>query len=241
MSWLRRRRSKPEVSPGGSTLHRHEQEAEPVLSVGEPELIDAIDGHMTKYIGEPEGVYHQILSPYVHVDIHRIPPSEERPWTTLVTSGMSELPMAAPPELGADFSRAELVMALPPDWPTDHESFTDERVYWPFRLLQELAALPHRFETWLWFEHTIPNGDPPEPYAPDLPFCCALLGPPILGGDEFRRLRLPDGRVIAFLGVYPLHQAEMHLKLEHGADALAERFVEAGVTELFDPQRDSLA
>jgi hypothetical protein len=240
MSWLRRRKRQAH-SPGGSALLRHEQEAEPVLSVGDPELIEAVGAHIERHVGEPAGVLHQILSPYVHVDIHVVPPSEERPWTTLVTSGMSERAMAAPPELGEEFSRAELVLALPPEWPVDQESFADENVYWPFRLLQDLAALPHRFETWLWHEHTIPNGDPAEPYAPTTSLCCAMLGPPMLNGQEFGRLRLPDGRVVAFLAVYPLHAEEMRLKLEHGSEALIDRFADVGLTELLDPQRPSLA
>jgi len=154
---------------------------------------------------------------------------------------MSELPMKAPPELGAEFERMELVMALPPDWPVDHEDFGDERNYWPFRLLQELAALPHKFETWLWVGHTIPHGDPPEPYAPGTELCCAVISPSILGGPGFTRLQLDDGRVIAFFGVIPLYEDEMRLKLEQGMDKLVERFADAELTELLDPHRPSVA
>lgn len=50
-----------------------------------------------------------MLSPYVHVDIHIVEPTDERPWTTLVTSGMSERPMHAPPELGPEAEVTELL------------------------------------------------------------------------------------------------------------------------------------
>jgi hypothetical protein len=245
MSWLDRlRRRDPsdpgEISPGGSQIYRHNEAAEPVLSVGSEAVIEAVSAHIEQHIGEPSFVYHQMLSAYVHVDIHIVPPSEARPFTTLVTSGMSERPMAAPPELADECSRAELIIALPPEWPTEEPSLRDERNYWPFRLLQVLAALPHQYETWLWMGHTVPNGDPPEPYADDTSLCCAMLFPPLLTPDEFDVLETPSGPV-TFLGVYPLYRSEMELKLEQGADALADRFEQARVTELLDRSRPSVA
>ena len=41
--------------------------------------------------------------------------------------------------------------------------------YWPYRMLKELARLPHEFDTFLWKGHTVPNGDPPQPYGPNTP------------------------------------------------------------------------
>jgi hypothetical protein len=56
---------------------------------------------------------------------------------------------------------AELVMALPAEWPLEQSELEDESNYWPLGLLKMLARLPHEFETFVWFGHTIPNGDPP--------------------------------------------------------------------------------
>ena len=106
--------------------------------------------------------------------------------------------------------------------------------------VQTLATLPHQYETWLWTGHTVPNGDPPEPYAPDTGLCCALIHPPVLAGDEFRQLRFED-HVVNFLGVYPLYQDEMELKLEAGAEELERRFETAEITELLQPGRPSVA
>ncbi|MBE2319523.1 suppressor of fused domain protein [Solirubrobacter sp. CPCC 204708] len=234
---FRRGRSDDQYSAGGSRIYRHEEAAEPVLSGGDPDLIEAIDAHIERHLGEPEGVFHQALSPYVHVDIHVVMPTQERPMITLVTSGMSERPMDAPSD---DVSRAELVMALPPDWPIDHDAFDDERVYWPFRLLQNLAVLPHSFNTWLWFGHTVPNGDPPEPYAEDTQFCCALLFPVMTVDEPFTRLEHGD-HTVTFLGVYPLYADEMQLKLEQGTDALVDGFEALQLTERLQPGRASAA
>jgi hypothetical protein len=238
MAFLRRlrRRREPEFSPGGSRIYRHTNESAPTASQGDGELIAAVSAHIERFVGEPETVFHQIVSSWVHVDLHVVPPSSERPWTTLVTSGMSQRAMRAP---DADCTRAELVMALPPTWPLEHSELADDRVYWPFRLLQSLATFPHQYNTWLWTGHTIPNGDPPEPYADDTELCCSILLPPLLVGSEFDVLEFGERRV-RFLGVYPLYAEEMRLKLESGFEALIDRFDNAGVSELLDPGRPSV-
>jgi hypothetical protein len=53
-------------------------------------------------------------------------------------------------------------------------------------------------------------------------------------------VRLPDGRTVHVHAVLALHRNEMEFKLQKGADALWERFEEAGVTELVDPNRESV-
>lgn len=60
-------------------------------------------------------VFHEIISDKVHIDIHVVAPSKKFPWYTLVTSGMSDVPMRAP-EQYPDLAFAELFLCLPPDW-----------------------------------------------------------------------------------------------------------------------------
>jgi hypothetical protein len=229
-----------EVSPGGSEIFRHEaRERELEPTGGDPELIEAVQSHVETCFGSESSVFHEIVSDLVHVDVHVVPPFGDREWATLVTSGMAERPMTVPEGL-EDHTHAELVLAVPPSWPLEHEAFSDERVYWPIRLLKQLARLPHEYDTFLHHGHTIPNGDPPEPYADGTALCGALICPPILTPEAFDRLELADGRVVHFYGVFPLHRNEMEFKLQKGADALWERFAEAGVTELLDLGRESV-
>ena len=64
--------------------------------------------------------------------------------------------MNVPEELAEyKLERAELAIALPPDWKLDEGSMKDERWYWPFRLLKVLARLPISSDTWLGFGHTM--------------------------------------------------------------------------------------
>jgi hypothetical protein len=230
-----------EVTPGGSEVFRHEpreREFEPAM--GDPDLVEAVGDHLESCFGAEPSVFHELVSDLVHVDVHAVPPSGDRSWTTLVTTGMAEKPMTVPEGL-EDARFAELVLALPEGWPLEQEAFDDESNYWPIRLLKTLARVPHEFDTFLWYGHTVPNGDPPEPYAPNTELCCAFIAPVLRAPEEFRRLELPDGRIVAFYGVVPLYEDEMRYKLEQGSDALVDLFDEAGVTELIDPERPSVA
>jgi Suppressor of fused protein (SUFU) len=218
----------PKRSGPGSPIIRHEEWAEPQISGGDPRLIEAIEAHVTEHFGAPTAVWHQIVSLYVHVDVHVVEPTPERPVYTLVTSGMSERPMRS-----ADGDRyAELMMVLPPTWPSDAR--------WPFTLLQDLAELPHGFDTTLWTGHTVPHGDPPKPYAPETKLCGALLMPPLLAPEGFETL-VHDDREIRFFAVIPLHRDEMQLKLDQGLDPLLDLLDDAEVTEILDADRPSVA
>lgn len=229
-----------EHSGSGAPIHRYEARAAPFEpALGDPSLIETVDAHIEANLGDPESVLHQIASDVVHIDIHFVRPDDERPFHTLVTSGMAERPMAAPPELG-DAEFPELVLSLPAEWPLDQEASYDERNYWPLRLLQSLAAFPHRYDSWLWEGHTLHNGNPPEPYAEGTGLCCALLLPPLLVPDDFRTMVLGD-RHIHFWAVIPIHEDEMRLKLDHGTPALVKLLDAAEVTELLDPRRPSVA
>jgi hypothetical protein len=207
---------------------------------GDSATIEAIGRHIEKHIAPVETVFHEIVSDLVHVDIHFIPPDDDRPFITLVTSGMSERPMSVPPGL-EEFQYAELVALLPPDWPLSQEEFQDEANYWPVRWLKILARLPHEYDTWLSYGHTVPNGDPPEPFAEDTQLCCMMLAPPLLFGEKFHELKVNDEKTIRFWSVIPLYLEEMELKMKKGSEAVFERFDKFNIDEVIDPVRKNVA
>jgi hypothetical protein len=145
------------------------------------------------------------------------------------------------PEGLEELSYAELLLSLPPDWPLRQEDFKDERNYWPVRLLKMLARLPHEYDTWLGEAHTIPNGDPPEPYASNTKLCCAMLAPPLLVPDEFRELKVSPEMRMHFYGVIPLYQEETDLKLKRGSEELYTRLDRQKISELLDVNRRNVA
>jgi hypothetical protein len=182
----------------------------------------------------------------IHVDIHQVAPSDQFPCWRLVTSEMAERAMTFPEGFDGP-TLAELTIALPPEWelPKAGEAvggtFQEERWYWPIRLLKTLAHIPHDYGTFLWYGHTIPNGDPPAPYADDVGFSSAMIVTPVVVLDGFDTLETPSGRTIRLLGVLPLYDAEMQLKLESGVSALFDRLGEFAVTDVVDTARPNVA
>lgn len=119
------------------------------------------------------------------------------------------------------------------------EAFRDENAYWPIRLLKVVARLPHEYDTWIAEWHSIPNSDPPQPYASNTPFVGALVAPMIRCGAEARVITTDAGKQISLLAIVPLHPAEVELKVTRGTDALLDAFDNVAVSELFDPARPS--
>jgi Suppressor of fused protein (SUFU) len=208
--------------------------------------VNAIGEHVVKHIGPVTNVFHEMVSDQVRVDLLVIEPHEGRPFTTIVTCGMSELPMRVPIENPDDLGLipelrfAELLLVLPPEWPLTPEAFRDEANYWPLRWLKTLARLPHQMGGWLGLGHTIPNGDPPRPVAPNVPFAGWLIDEPVLLPREVIKLRVAD-RAINFYSAVPLFAAEMDLKLRKGGGALAKLLDRAMVSERIDIHRTNVA
>lgn len=225
------------TSKDGTAIYRHEhRNREFEMAVGDSENIEAISDHVEQHIGKVGMVFHELISDLVHIDVHWVKPTKKRPWHTLVTSGMSDLPMTVPDPM-AEFERAELLIQLPREWKISDKAFESEQWYWPVRTLKMLARLPHEFETWLGTGHTIPNGDPAEPYADNTKFSCALILPPLNAPDEFHCMETADGTSIWFYSVVPLYEEETNFKLNKGLDALLARFDKADVTDIVDINR----
>jgi hypothetical protein len=206
------------------------------FATGDDHNIEQITNHIERYYGKIAMVFHEIMSDLVHIDVHWVQPTVERPFHTLITSGMSDRPMTVP--AGAeDFRFGELVISLPPDWPITEEAFKNERNYWPVRLLKMLARFPHEYDTWLSFGHTLPNGDPAEPYADNTKLCCAYLLYPLLADRQFWSLEANSEKTIRFYSIIPLYRAEVELKLKQGSDALLDKLGEHEVNELLNPKR----
>ena len=206
----------------------------------EPEVysedeMSTIEQHIKNTFGEFENVFHELVSPDIHVDICVVPPSERRNYYTLVTMGMGAHRMNVPKELAEyKLERAELAIALPPDWKLDKDSMQEQRWYWPIGLLKVLARLPISNDTWLGFGHTM---EKQSPFAEDTKLTAAILTGPQGVEEGGEVCTLPSGEEVNFYQVLPLYREEMEYKMEHDADALLERL--AAVSFVVCPDRPS--
>lgn len=197
------------------------------------EEMEAVEGHIEQYFGKVENVFHELVSPDIHVDICIVPPTEERDYYTLVTMGMGAHRMNVPEELAEyKLERAELAIALPADWKLVQESMQDERWYWPIRLLKVLARLPIASDTWLGFGHTMDNK---ENFAENTKLCAAILTGPQSTEEGGEVCTLPGGEEVNFYQVIPLYEDELDYKLEHDVDALLDKM--AGISFVVNPTR----
>lgn len=233
----------PDRSESGSPVYKHKQRTIPFQpTYGDGDVIDAIGDHIERHLGKVETVLHEIVSDLVHIDVHVVVPSDDRPFYTLVTSGMSEAPMTTP-EGAEEFRFAELLICLPATWKLGlgepnlkKGPLHDERNFWPIRLLKSAARMPHEYDTWLSYGHTLSHTETNDPYAPDTQMNAAILLPPITAPFDFWKLETPV-RTTHFWSLYPLYQEELDLKMKRGSEALLEKFEKHGVTDLLDPRR----
>jgi hypothetical protein len=221
-----------------SRILRHRAPAEDASVAASVSRAD-VEKHIETHLGKPSFVLHEIGSRYVHIDVHVIAPQPGRDFCTLVTSGMSDKPMTVPKQ-AKGLEHAELVLCLPSDWTMkeydvmSHETWNRD---WPVIWLRQLARFPHEYKTWLFWGHSVPNGDPAMPFTPETKLCGWVLLEPQLVSDPFKVMTSDDGRKILFHAAIPVYKEEMDLKLRKGAEKLQELFVEEGITELVDPRR----
>ena len=212
-----------EVDTSTTSAGKHYSEAE----------MEAVENHIQRYFGPFENVWHELESPDIHVDICLIPPGEDRDYYTLVTMGMGAHRMNVPQELAEHrLERAELAIALPPDWKLEQEALSDENWYWPVRLLKILARLPISTDSWLAWGHTVDNQ---EPFADGTQLSASILISPQRVEEEGFVCTLPGGEEVNFYQVIPLYDDELQYKLSHNADALLERM--EGLSFVVSPDR----
>ncbi len=228
-----------EQDPNVGPTYKHSAPKPFEFVSGESEHIEAIAQHIKKWIGEPANVFHELISDKVHIDVHIVAPSERFPWFTLVTSGMSDRPMRAP-ESDPDCAYAELFICLPPDWKMNKEDWTSDRYYWPIKALKYLARFPHQYDTWLWYGHTIPNGDPPKPFNRFTRMSSFVLLKPHCLPSEFHELAVNESKTIRFFAIVPLYKEELEWKLRSGCEVVEDALITAGHSELLNPSRESV-
>jgi len=231
-------------SADGRIKHHHGWEGDKSLSPTSGQNREAIAKHVEKNWGTNQFILLDGDVDYVELGIHIVPATPEKQYHTLITSGMSDRAMDAP-EGAEELRFAEVVISLPADWPLDAESLQTEEHGWPLQWLIELARFPHRYGTWIFQGHTIPNGEAAEPFAENTELCCMLLAAPVLCEEGGEELDLGNGNKIHFLSVIPIYREEMELKMRTGkfkdsSEDLFDKLGDQDVSELLNPNRPNV-
>jgi len=201
-----------------------------------PETVRRIANHIEQNIGEVSLVLDERESSLVHIALQVVAPTQEANFYTVVTAGMSDKPMTAPPS-AAPFKYAELLICLPPWWPMTMEALAKDENYWPLALLKKLARYPHRHNTWLFYGHTVPNGEPPTAFGGNTRMSAAILSVPLLFGQKLWKLIVSPEKEISFFSVIPIYAEERDFAMNNDSEGLLDLLNDNGVTELLDVAR----
>lgn len=170
-----------------------------------------LPNHFARFIDtEPLEVYEQI-SDHMHLHLYAWAPTSRRPMWTISTAGMSAHQMNTPPEL-QKYSRVELVMTLPSDWPavTELDAISTENAgtyRWPFDALHSTARLPYVYDSWVGRGHTVRCPDTDETYEGS-EFSGLLLDAVTSLPPEAMTMDV-EGTPVHLLGLYPLYPREL--------------------------------
>lgn len=173
--------------------------------------------------------------------IRLMAPTEQEPYYVAYTVGMSANPMELdnmPHSRQYAYLRtAELMIYLPAGWPMagllakDADEAPAPETSWPLRMLYRLACMPQKQHTWLGSGHSVPNGEPPRPLAPNTEFSGAMLYLPAdkNGPKTVQPVTVTENEKVLLYVAVPVYSDEMQMKLENGAG-----YLEADLRDLPD-------
>ncbi len=187
----------------------------------------AVRAHVERHLGPVEALFVERRPDRVLITLLHVVRPEAH---VLVTCGMSSLAMPGRTADGRP-RRAELVLGLPRGGPPGGDGG------WPIDLLTTLARHPHKTRTPLEAGRTVAHGVPPRPFAPDTPFCGALIRPPVGVPDGFERFAGDDGAPVDLLLVTPLVADELRLARRLGSLVLLDQLDAAAVGLVADSAR----
>lgn len=205
-----------------------------------PNSVEIIDNHLDHFFDENEDivVFDEIESETIHRDIFFIKAIQDRPYHILLSCGMSALPMTVPKDIeSSEF--VEIMILLPKEWNLEYNSFSDEKNYWPIRIMKEIMMSPHENKTWFGFGHTFGYGEDDE-FAEGVGFNSVMLAHSMELSDDFTQIQLENEKVVDIYILIPLYKEELEFKKKNGIDALLERFDKFGIEEIVDIGRKNV-
>lgn len=173
----------------------------------------------------------------VSINIHDIPPTKNKNFRTLVTSGMSDKPMGYSNEEKA-YKFAELLLKLPATWRITKEDVKEQEQQWPIQWLRKTANIPHIYDGWIEEGTILPNGEPPQPFALNTDFSSIMLISP--KEEELKTILTKSGEVKMYTLV-PLYEEERQLAILKGYPYLLEKMRDRKISDVIDVNRINVA
>jgi hypothetical protein len=180
-----------------------------------------LGNHLQKFIGVIDKVWHSTDDKDIHIDIYQFAPTIQRPYWTLVTSGMSFQPQYIPDDRNLS-GRTELII------------YVSEVQGWMLNVMKGLAEMPFDDKTYLHWNHTVPNGKPMTSEPSQL--TSFFFVPAFYEDREFNNLKILEEK-IDFLWIIPITENERQYALDNGSEALDELLWNAELGQVLDEKR----
>lgn len=222
--------SSKEISSGGSEILRHQRSfgRQNIESQSEKAHANLIlrDDYYHNYFGESEGVYHEIIPLDPHIDVFMFPPTDKRPFRTLISSGMSDKAMNVPAKVSQELRYAEILFLI-------KEEIYQQAPKLFANLVRNYAGFPHEFDTFLAHGHTVPSYND-KPFFPDVNvnhnhilFVDAhiLSAAKYIDNDFLNGLEV-DGHRVYFITPVLIDQKEKDYKLQKGTSDLLDKIAD---------------
>lgn len=220
-------KSKTDQGPDPNELLMQPDAIQQFLTAPEPtsHLIQQREQAYTKQFGPFESVSHPLAPGSPHIDVYIHPPTDARPFNTLVTGGMSDHPMPVPGD-GPASSRCELLLYV--------HKVEDLHI----ELLRFLASQPFLQKTWFSYGSTMNNGNPPQPIFDGSVLDHYVFMFPVIGTDfDFHKSVSIDGSPLQLLHVEPITTAERQLIIKKGLEAFLELLEKKQHSPMLNPER----
>lgn len=191
------------------------------------ELMKAREAHYAAHFGPiNQPVMHSKDRQDPQIDVYQFEPTEERPYWTLITGGMSDDRQPALVDIKEDVApRAEIML------------YVHEPQQWMFHVLKSLAELPFESGSFLHWHHTVPSRV--SMTGRESLLTSFFFLPPYFESDEFDSLKI-DGDRVNILWLVPITDAEREFAVANGPEALEGLMVENELDPVVFEPRESL-
>jgi len=201
------------------------------------DIIELFDNHLDRFVDDDElVVFHDVESKDNHIDIYWIKPNKEyRPYSILMTVGMSRFPMNVP--TGYEDKRLiELSMLFPKAWDFSNINSKPDTLQWPIHHLRSIGKMPISKNTWIGFGHTISYHRKESDLFPGTRFSSTIILPSIHLPETFIKIPL-EKETISIYTAIPLYPEELDYKNSHDTNSLIEKLNDFKIQEIIDIDR----
>lgn len=167
----------------------------------------------------------------ISIDVYGILP-KNKDYGVLITSGMSEYPMA---ETNEGLQYAEVMMKIPKEWMNEGDLLQSD-YSWTIEIMHKTACLGHMYDgAYVSSKVIVPYGEPDEAYCFDWDY--EFTSVMLCESEDIPALQPDESTKVKFYTLVPITEEEEELVREKGSDAV-KKMLSSG--DIVDMERELL-